>query len=138
MQKPMQDIYTSLIFVAFSLIIVLAGVQAVTVLDQTGIIQSGISMTSVQSDDLNLSAVDMTVYESHADDECEVIYHLASQGSEHAVGYHPYAGVSSSAGFLNSRHATVISSETEQDDMGSLYYAVYTCTGISVVADGYI
>ena len=130
MQKPMQDIYTSLIFVAFSLIIVLAGVQAVAVLDQTGIIQSDISMTSVQSDDLNLSAVDMTVYESRADDECEVIYQLASQGSEHAVGYHPYAGVSSSAGFL--------SSETEQDDMGNLYYAVYTCTGISVIADGYI
>jgi len=129
-QKPMQDIYTSLLFVAFILIIALTGVQAVTVLDQSGIIQSGISMTSVHSDDLNLSAVDMMVDENDADDECEVVYHLASRGSEHAVGYYPYAGVSSSAGFL--------SSETEQDDMGSLYYAVYTCTGISVVAEGYI
>jgi hypothetical protein len=133
----MQDIYTSFFFVAFILIIVLAGVQAVTVLDQTGIIQSGISVASVQSDDLNLSAADMLVDESRADDECEIIYQLASQGSEHAVGY-PYAGVSSSAGFLNSRHASVISSEAEQDDMGSLYYAVYTCSGISVIADGYI
>ena len=138
MQKPMQDIYTALFFVAFILIIVLAGVQAVTVLDQTGIIQSGISVASVQSDDLNLSVADMLVDESRGDDDCEVIYQLASQGSERLVGYHPYAGVSSSAGFLNSRHASVISSEAEQDDMGSLYYAVYTCTGISVIADGYI
>ena len=138
MQKPMQDIYTSFFFVAFILIIVLAGVQAVTILDQSEIIQPGISMTSVQTDDLNLSAADMLVDESRGEDECEVIYHRASQGSERAVGYHPYAGASNSAGFLNSRHATVVSSEAEQDGMGSLYYAVYTCTGISVFADGYI
>lgn len=138
MQKPMQDIYTAFFFVAFILIIVLAGAQAVTVLEQSGIIQSGISMVSVQSDDLNLSVADMLADDSRGVDDCEVIYHRASQGSEYAVGYHPHAGASSFAGFLNSRHASVISSETEQDDMGSLYYAVYTCTGISVVAEGYI
>ena len=138
MLKPKQDIYTSFLLVAFILIIVLAVVQALTILERSGIIRSGTFVTSMQTDNLNLSAANIMATENTDNDGCEIIYHQASRGSEYAVGSNPYARTSSSAVFLDSRRATVISSETQEDDMGSLFYAVYICTGISLIADGYI
>lgn len=108
-QRPRQDICTVVMFAAFFLLVAMTGATAVTILEQSGIILSGTTLTGVQTGKLKSPATAMPVYEQNGFNECEVIYHQASQGGE-------YVFASSGAG---------------QDAMGELHHAVYTCTGIS-------
>ena len=114
--KPVQDIYTVVIFVTFILLLVVAGMQATTIIEDSGIVQPGISMARVPAARLQVPAIDMPVQESHGYNDCEVIYHQAAWDSEYAAS----------------------PMEPEQDVMATLYYAVYTCSGTAVIANGYI
>jgi hypothetical protein len=120
-QKPLQDIYTAVLFVTFILIMVMAGVQAVIILDQFGTVSSDISRAGMNTDNPSTPTASVPGYGYN---DCEVVHRPASQGSEPSDGHAFRAGPAST--------------ETEQDVMGSLYYAVYTCSGVAVVADSYI
>ena len=115
-QKPIQNIFTVVFFMTFILVVVMAGVMAVTVLEELGIVQSGMILTSVDTDSTDSPPKSIPVHEYGRYNDCEVIYQQASQRSEFAT----------------------ISSETDEDGMATLYYAVYICTGSSVTAGSYI
>jgi hypothetical protein len=112
-QKPVQDIYTVVLFAGFFLLFSMTGAMAVTILEQSGMVLSETTLTTVQAD--NPTAY-IPVYERNGYNDCEVIYHQASQGGEYIV----------------------TSSEAGQDAMGALYYAVYTCTGTTATTADYI
>ena len=128
MQKPMQDVYTCVLFISFVLLIMFSTVQAMTVLEQTGMVHTGSSLVFKSVDSMDTLDEDMLSGEDESVNECEVIYHRASQGSVYLDGY-PYlvAGKEKSPGV-----------EETEDDMGELYYALYTCSGAAVIAEGYI
>ena len=139
-QKPVQDIVTGALFTAFVLLMVISGVQAVSVLEQSGIVQTDLSLSSVSEESMDEPDADMVTEEGAALNECEVVYHLASYGSVSLDGYPYLAAEKQYSADVRTRYA---SSEEDleddsEDDMGDLYYAVYTCTGTSVIAEGYI
>ena len=115
-EKPMQDIITVVLVVIFSMFVVLAGVKVVAMLEGAGSAPSGTTLTGVDADIENSSMQYIPLQESGRYNDCEVIYHQASQRGEYAI----------------------IASETEQDDMVTLFYAVYSCTGASATAGSYI
>jgi hypothetical protein len=106
-QKPMQDIFTVVLFVTAIMVVVMAGAMTVTVLEE-----SGMTLTRADADSANSPPKSMPVRESDSYNDCEVIYHQVSLHSEYAI----------------------IASETGQDPLPALYYAVYICTGSSVMA----
>lgn len=115
-EKPMQDIITVVLFVTFSMLVVLAGVKVVAMLAGAGSAPSGTTLTGVDADTANSSTQYIPLQESGGYNDCEVIYHQASQRGEYAI----------------------IATETEQDDMVTLFYAVYSCTGASATVGSYI
>ena len=116
-QKPMQDIYTVVLFVAFFLLVAMTGTMAATILEQSGILLSDATLTRVQTDNPTAPTVSIPVHERNGFNDCEVIYHQASQGGD---------------------YAEVAAPEAEQGAMGALHYAVYTCTGASATTGDYI
>ena len=136
MQKPTQDIYTCGLFISFVLLIIFSTVRAMTVLEQTGMVHADSSLAFKSVDSMDTLDEDILSGEDESINECEVIYHRASQGSVYLDGY-PYLvtgkEISPGAGI----RYTSTDEETE-DDMGELYYALYTCSGTSVIAEGYI
>jgi len=127
-QKPTQDIYTCVLFTSFVLLIIFSTVRAMTVLEQTGMAHTDLSLAFKSVDSMDALDEDMLSGDGEPINECEVIYHRASQGGVYLDGY-PYlvTGKDNSPGV-----------EETEDDMGELYYALYTCSGASVIAEGYI
>ena len=115
-QKPMQDTVTSILFATFILLVAVIGVMTVVFLPQPGIIQSDVALTRVYADNLDALPASVLAQESNGFNDCEVIYQQISQSSEYAI----------------------ISSETGQDAIATLYYAVYTCTGSYATVGSYI
>lgn len=113
-QKPLQDIYTAVLLAGFFLLVAMTGAMAATILEQSGIVPSDASLTSLQAE--NPTAL-TAVRERKGFNDCEVVYHLASGSGE-------YAGV--------------MSPENEQDGAYVMYYAVYTCTGTLATTADYI
>jgi hypothetical protein len=135
-QKPVQDIVTGVLFMAFVLLMAICGVQAVNVLEQSGIVQTELSLASASVDSMDEPDADMVTEEGAALNECEVVYHRASYGSVYLDGYPYLAAEKQYSAGVRTRYAS--SEEDMEDDMGDLYYAVYTCNGTSVIAEGYI
>lgn len=123
-QKPLQDIYTAVLFVTFILIMVMAGMQAVAILGQFETVSFDVSQAGINTDNPGTPGASAPEYEGNGYNDCEVIHHQASRGSE-------YSGA-------RALRADAPTAETELDTMGTLYYAVYTCSGVAVIADGYI
>lgn len=134
MQKPVQDIYTCGLLAAFGLLVIYGGIQAVGVLERTAAVQTGSAQAFVTTDIMDAPDDDMLAGEEVAAKECEVIYHRASHGSVYLDGYPYLVSDKEKAGQGKTLYATT----EEQDDMGELYYALYTCNGAAVIADGYI
>ena len=136
MQKPTQDIYTCGLFISFVLLIIFSTVRAMTVLEQTGMVHTDSSLAFKSVDSMDTLDEDMLSGEDESINECEVIYHRASQGGVYLDGY-PYlvTGKEKSPG-AGTRYTST--DEETEDDMGELYYALYTCSGTSVIAEGYI
>jgi len=116
-QKPVQDIYTAGIFGAMLLLVVMTAVTANTVLQQSGNTQSGLTRTSDGSGHLDTPMTGLTVHGNAGLNECEVIYHLASQGGDHVI---------------------IVSGEGQEEDAATLFHAVYTCIERSPTIEDYI
>lgn len=134
MQKPVQDIYTCGLLAAFGLLLVYGGIQAASVLQHTAVVQADTAQAVVTADIMDAPDDDMLAGEEVATKECEVIYHRVLHGSVYLDGY-PY--LVSDKDTL-SQDKTRYAATEEEDDMGDMYYALYTCNGVSVIADGYI
>jgi len=115
-QKLMQDVFTVVLLVTAIMVIVMAGVMAVTVLEKSGMLQSDMALTSLATNSANSLQKSMPVHASDSYNDCEVINHLASLRSEYAI----------------------VASETGQDTLPALYYAVYMCTGTATTVGRYI
>ena len=89
MQKPLQDIYTCALFMSFVMLTVFGGIQAVSVLEQSGLVLAGASPVSIALDDMDTLDEGMLAAEGVSVKECEVVYHRASQGNVYLDGY-PY------------------------------------------------
>ena len=135
MQKPLQDIYTCALFMSFVMLTVFGGIQAVSVLEQSGLVLAGASPVSIALDDMDTLDEGMLAAEGVSVKECEVVYHRASQGNVYLDGY-PY--LVADRGDAYGVKAMSASAEQDPDDMGDLYYALYTCSGEAVIAEGYI
>jgi hypothetical protein len=116
-QKPVQDIYTVVLFAGFLLLLAMTAAMAVTILEQSGMVLSDASLTTVQAANPTAATAYNPVYERNGYNDCEVIYHQASQGGE---------------------YAEVAAPEAEQNAMGVFYHAVYTCTGTTATTGDYI
>ena len=134
-QKPLQDIYTCALFMSFVMLTVFGGIQAVSVLEQSGLVLAGASPVSIALDDMDTLDEGMLAAEGVSVKECEVVYHRASQGNVYLDGY-PY--LVADRGDAYGVKAMSASAEQDPDDMGDLYYALYTCSGEAVIAEGYI
>lgn len=134
-QKPVPDIYKCALFMSFVMLTVFGGIQAVSVLEQSVLVLAGASPVSIALDDMDTLDEDMLAAEGVSVKECEVVYQRASQGNVYLDGY-PYlvAGRGDAYGVKS----MYTSAEQDLDDMGDLYYALYTCSGIAVFAEGYI
>jgi len=134
-QKPVQDIYTSALSISFVMLTVFGGVQAVHVLEQTGLLQVAASPVSMAGDAIDMLAEDMYAADESSVNECELISHRASQGNVFLDGYPYLVAERENASGSKAMHAAT---EEETDAMGDLYYALYTCNGSDVIAGGYI
>ena len=101
----MQDVYTCVLFISFVLLIIFSTVRAMTVLEQTGMVHTGSSLVFKSVDSMDTLDEDMLSGEDEPVNECEVIYHRASQGGVYLDGY-PYLVTgkeeSPGAGIVNS------------------------------------
>ena len=111
-QKPKQNMITVVLFVTAILIVVMAGVMTDRVLEESGIVPPGMTLSRVVTDSANSPPESMPVHEIGSRKDCEVIYHQASQRGEYAI----------------------IASETGEEVVPALYHAVYTCTCPAVTA----
>jgi len=120
---------------SFVMLTVFGGIQAVSVLEQSVLVLAGASPVSIALDDMDTLDEDMLAAEGVSVKECEVVYQRASQGNVYLDGY-PYlvAGRGDAYGVKS----MYTSAEQDLDDMGDLYYALYTCSGVAVFAEGYI
>jgi hypothetical protein len=134
-QKPVQDIYTCALFMSFVMLTVFGGIQAVSVLEHSGLVRAGASPVIIAVDDMDTLDEDMLAAEGVSVKECEVVYHRASQGNVYLDGY-PYSVAD--RGDAYGVKAMYASAEQDLDDMGDLYYTLYTCSGAAVIAEGYI
>lgn len=130
MQKPVQDLYTSALSISFVMLTLFGGVQAVRVLEQTGLLQVAASPVSTGGD-----AIEMFAADEASVNECELVSHPASQGSVYLDGYPHLVVDKENTSGVKTMHA---SNEEETDAMGNLYYALYSCSGSDVIAGGYI
>ena len=135
MQKPVQPVYTIALLISFVMLSIFGGIQAVNALQHAGLVLAGVSPVSIALDDMDTLDEDMLAAEVVPVKECEVVYQRASQGNVYLDGY-PYS-------VADRRDAYGVKSmytpaEQDPDDMGDLYYALYTCSGIAVFAEGYI
>jgi hypothetical protein len=141
-QKPMQDTCTSVLSVTLFLLVAMTGLMAVTVLEQSGIVQPGIALSSVHDAGPKVPGANMQVGARDAYYECEVIRHLAALVDEYSSGEQLFhAGMLLRSDMFRdryARHAGFISSGTEEDAMSGLYFALYTCTGAAVTTGSYI
>lgn len=135
MQKPVQNIYTCALFMSFVMLTVFGGIQAVSVLEQSGLVLAAASPVSIALDDMDTLDEDMLAAEGVSVKECEVVYQRASQGNVYLDGY-PY--LVADRGDAYGVKSMYTSAEQDLDDRGDLYYALYTCSGIAVFAEGYI
>ena len=111
-QKPKQNMITVVLFVTAILIVVMAGVMTDRVLEESGIVPPGMTLSRVVTDSANSPPESMPVHEIGSRKDCEVIYHQASLRSEYDI----------------------VASESGEDALPALYYAVYVCTCPSVTA----
>ena len=135
MQKPVTDIYTCALFMSFVMLTMFGGIQAVSVLEQSGLVLAAASPVSIALDDMDTLDEDMLAAEGVSVKECEVVYQRASQGNVYLDGY-PY--LLADRGDAYGVKSMYTSAEQDLDDRGDLYYALYTCSGIAVFAEGYI
>ena len=134
-QKPVPDIYKCALFMSFVMLTVFGGIQAVSVLEQSVLVLAGASQVIIAVDDMDTLDEDMLAAEGVSVKECEVVYHRASQGNVYLDGY-PYSVADRGDAYgVKAMHT---SAEQDLDDMGDLYYALYTCSGAAVFAEGYI
>lgn len=134
-QKPVQDIYTCVLLVSFAVLIVLGGIQAAGVLQQAGFAPVTASTVTLSADSKDTLDEGVLVYEEVSVKECEVIYHRVSQGGVYLDGY-PHLAADREKSFAG--ETLYAAAEEEQHDAGDLYYALYSCNGAAVMADGYI
>jgi len=134
-QKPVQDIYTCALFMSFVMLTGFGGIQAVSVFEQSGLVLAGASPVVIAVDDMDTLDEDMLAAEGVSVKECEVVYQRASLGNVYLDGY-PYSVAD--RGEAYGVKAMYASAEQDPDDMGDLYYALYTCSGAAVFAEGYI
>ncbi len=116
-QKPVQDIYTAGIFGAMVLLVTMMAVMGNKVLQQSGSMQSGMTLISDGSGHLDTPTTGLTVHGNAGLNECEVIYHLASQGGDSII---------------------TVSEAGQEEDAATLYHAVYTCIERSPTIEDYI
>jgi len=134
-QKPVQDIYTCALFMSFMMLTIFCGIQAVSVLEHSGLVLAGASPVIMAVDDMD------TLDEEISVKECEVVYHRASHGGAYIDGY-PYLVEDKNLVEDKKKPSEVktvyASADEDEDGMGELYYALYTCSGTAVIAEGYI
>jgi hypothetical protein len=134
-QKPVQDIYTGALSISFVMLTVFGGVQAVRVLEQTGLLHVAASPVSIAGDAIDMLPEDRFAADEMPVKECELVTHRASQGNVYLDGYPYLVAESENASGVKTRHAAA---EEAPDAMGNLYYALYTCSGSDIIAGGYI
>jgi hypothetical protein len=120
---------------SFVMLTVFGGIQAVSVLEQSGLVLAGAAPVIIVLDDMDTLDEDIFAAEGISVKECEVVYHRASQGNVYLDGY-PYSVAA--RGDAPGVKAMYASAEQDLDDMGDLYYTLYTCSGAAVFAEGYI
>lgn len=134
-QKPVQDIYKCALFMSFVMLTIIGGIQAVSVLEQSGLVLAGASPVIIAVDDMDTLDEDMLASEGVSVKECEVVYHRASHGGAYLDGYPYLVEHKKNPPEVKTVYA---SADEDEDDMGDLYYALYTCSGTAVIAEGYI
>ena len=135
MQKPVQPVYTIALLMSFVMLSIFGGIQAVNALQHAGLVLAGVSPVSIALDDMDTLDEDILAIEELSVKECEVVYHRASQGNVYLDGY-PYAVADRGEAYaVKASYAAV---EQDLDDMGDLYYTIYTCSGTAIIAEGYI
>jgi len=115
-QKPVQDIVTSLLCATFILLLAGAGVMMTVHLPQSGVGWFEVDLTRVDADNPRASLVNRSPPAGNGLIGCEVLYQQASLGRAQLASF----------------------SEPEPDDVAALYYAVYICTGVSITTGSYI
>ena len=104
-------------------------------LEQPGLERAAASPSNMTVDDMDTLDEGMLAADAVSVKDCGAVYHRASQTSVYQDGY-PYLVTD---GDNPSRTKTLYASaEEDLDDTGILYYALYTCSGAAVIAEGYI
>ena len=135
MQKPVQNIYTCALFMSFVMLTLFGGIQAVSVLEQSGLVLAGASPVMIALDDMDTLDEDMLAAEVVSVKECKVVHQRASHGAAYLDGYPYLVEGKKNPPEVKTAYA---SADEDEDDMGNLYYALYTCSGTAVIAEGYI
>jgi hypothetical protein len=134
-QKPLQNIYTAVLFVSCLTLTVFGGVQAVSVFEQSGLVHTAAPPVIIAVDDMDTLDEGLFAADEISGKECEMVYHRASQGNVYLDGYPYLVADVDNVAWIKNLNATA---EEDLDDMGVLYYALYTCSGAVVIADGFI
>ena len=125
MQQSLKDIFRSALFMSFLMLTIVGGVPAVSAPGQSGLVPAG---------KMERPAEEMLASEGISARECEVVYHRTSDGGYHD-GYLYRVEDKKNSPEEKTMYASV---EEDEDDMGELYYALYTCSGTAVSAGDYI
>lgn len=124
-QKSLHDRYTCALFISFVLLIVVCGVPVVSVPAASGPGHAAaVAVMMPASDEISVQ-------------ECEVVYHRTSQGGTYPEGY-PYRVEDKKNPSAARTVYAAVAEDEDEDDMGDLYYALYTCSGTAVTAGAYI
>lgn len=119
----------------FLMLTAVCGVQAVGVPGQAGLVPATALPGTMPAGRMDRPAEEMLASEEISVRECEVVYHPASGDGAYHAGHLNRVEDETNPPEEKTVYASV---EEGEDDMGELYYALYTCSGTAATAGDYI